>query len=82
MPDGIVVVPAGGETKTRKTVNKDRKMAAKRRMADRTAIMNTIHMLNETNGEYPETDIHTIKTVLSDMSQKMANEIVEILSAK
>ena len=82
MPDGIVVVPAGGETKTRKTVNKDRKMAAKRRMADRTAIMNTIDMLNETNGEYPETDIHTIKTVLSDMSQKMANEIVEILSAK
>jgi hypothetical protein len=85
MPDGIVVVPAGGETKTRKvrsTAGIERKKEAQRKMADRTAIETVIELMDQTNGEYPQTDVDVIKTVLADMSQKLATEIVEILTQK
>ncbi|MFA5759433.1 MAG: hypothetical protein WC942_08790 [Clostridia bacterium] len=84
MPEGIVTKPVNGtpERKPRSTAGKQRKQEAQRKMADRTAVETVIELMDQSNGEYPQSDVNVIKTVLADMSQKLATEIVEILTQK
>jgi len=83
MPEGIVTQPVNGtkERKPRSTAGKQRKQEAQRKMADRTAVETVIELMDQSN-EYPQENVEIIKSVLADMSQKLATEIVEILTQK
>ena len=83
MPEGIVTKPVNGtpERKPRSTAGKQRKQEAQRKMADRTAVETVIELMDQSN-EYPQENVEIIKSVLADMSQKLATEIVEILTQK
>lgn len=84
MPEGTVTQPVNGtkERKPRSTAGMERKKEAQRKMADRAAVETVIELMDQSNGGYPQTDVDTIKSVLGNMSQKLANEIVSILTQK
>ena len=51
-------------------------------MQDRAAVERVLELMDDATGVYPQSDVNVITTILSDMSQKFATTIVQLLTKK